>query len=175
MKIPTTPIAKMIKYLFLALVLQGCYTQQKALKDLNKANDLQPKVVADYVREHFPCTIKDTITKVDTAYQYITILCPGKDPLEINEEPSVDTVYVDKYTIKTNTIKKVVAIPSKTITITKYYEDSAKLKSLYVSISQAKEELKNCQQKKESKSEWIKWLIICLCISAILNIIQLRK
>ena len=176
MRIPTTPIAKMIKYLCLALVLQGCYTQKKALKDLNKANDLQPKVVADYVREHFPCTIKDTILKIDTSYQYVTILCPSTDPLEIKgEESIVDTIYIDKVVTKINTIKKVVAIPSKTITITKYYEDSAKLKSLYISISQAKEELNNCQQKKESKSEWIKWLIICLCLSVILNIIQLRK
>jgi len=164
----------MIKCLCIALVLQGCYTENKALKDLNKANEHKPKVVSDFVREHFPCSITDSIVKIDTAYSYVTIPCPGRDPLSLDESIS-DTIYIDRITYKTNVIKKVVALPSKTVTIIKYVEDSAKIKSLSLTISQTQSELNNCKQKKEKDSNWIKWLVICLCLSAILNIIQLRK
>lgn len=164
---------KKIKYLCLALALCGCYTPHKALKELNKANDLQPKVVADYVGEHFPCKLKsDSIVKTDTLYQYIDVVCPPQDTLSSN-----DTIYLDKVKIidKTRIIKRVIAVPSKSITITKYYEDSAKIKSLTLENSQTRDSLTKCQGEKEKKAEWIKWLIICLCLSILLNIIQIRK
>jgi len=174
MKIPITPTWKMIKYLCLLLLLSGCnkYTPEDALRDMNKANDLQPKVVSDYVGEHFPCKTKsDSVIKVDTMYQYIEVVCPPTDTIQSN-----DTIYIDKIknTTKTNIVRKLVAIPSKSVIVTKYVEDSAKLRSLYLSISQAQKENKDCVDKQEKKSEWIKWLIICLCASIILNIIQLR-
>ena len=174
MKIPTILKTKMIKYLCLALVLIGCnkYTPQDALRDMNKANDFQPKVVADYVGQHFPCNTKtDSVVKIDTMYQYVEILCPPTDTIQSN-----DTIYLDKIknVTKTNVVRKVVALPSKSVIITKYIQDSAKLKSLYLTISQTQQENKDCVSKQEKKSEWIKWLIICLCASAILNIIQLR-
>lgn len=164
---------KTIKYLCLALVLGGCYSPHKALKELNKANDLQPKVVADYVGEHFPCKIKtDSIVKTDTLYQYVDVVCPSLDSLKGD-----DTIYLDKIKVvnKTKIVRQVIGIPSKSITITKYYEDSAKIKSLTIANSQTQESLTKCQGEKEKKSEWIKWLIICLCLSVILNIIQIRK
>lgn len=174
MKIPIIPIQTMIKYLCFALLLSGCnkYTPEEALRDMNKANDLHPKVVSDYVGEHFPCKTKsDSVIKVDTMYQYIEVSCPPTDTIQTS-----DTIYLDKIknTTKTNIVRKIVAIPSKSIIVTKYVEDSAKLKSLYLSISQAQKENKDCVVKQEKKSEWIKWLIICLCASVILNIIQLR-
>ena len=165
---------KTIKYLCLALSLCGCYTPHKALKELNKANDLQPKVVADYVGEHFPCKIKsDSIVKTDTLYQYIDVVCPIVDSLT----KGGDTIYLDKIKVvnKTKIVKQVVGIPSKSVTITKYYEDSAKIKSLTLANSQTQASLTKCQGEKEKKSEWIKWLIICLCLSILLNIIQVRK
>lgn len=162
---------KTIKYLCLALALQGCYSEHKALKDLNKANEFQPKVVSDFVGEHFPCKPKtDSIIKIDTSYSYISIPCFGIDSLY-----TTDTIYLDKIIYKTSVVKKVIAIPSKTITVTKYYEDSAKLKSLHLTISQAQTELNSYQQKKERDANWIKWLVICLGLSVILNIIQLKK
>lgn len=175
MKPLTTTKMKMIRYLCFALLLQGCFSEQKALKDLNKANDKQPKVVADFVREHFPCKNIDSTIKIDTAYSYISVPCPGVDPLTIYPSDKIDTIYLNKISYKTNIIKKVIAVPSKTITIVKYVEDSAKIKSLSITISQTQSQLNRYQQGKEKDSLWIKWLIICLCLSVLLNIIQLRK
>jgi len=175
MKQLTTTKMKMIKYLCFALLLQGCYSEQKALKDLNKANDKQPKVVADFVGEKFPCNTIDSLIKIDTAYNYVSIPCPGIDPLTIYPSNEVDTIYLNKVSYKTNVVKKVIAVPSKTITIVKYIEDSAKIKSLSITISQTQSQLNKYQQGKEKDSLWIKWLIICLCLSVLLNIIQLRK
>lgn len=169
----TMKIMKKIKYLCLALALCGCYTPHKALRELNKANDLQPKVVADYVGEHFPCKIKtDSIVTKDTLYQYVDVVCPS-----IDSSRGDDTIYLDKIKVvnKTKIVRQIIGIPSKSITITKYYEDSAKIRSLTLANSQTQESLTKCQGEKEKKSEWIKWLIICLCLSILLNIIQIRK
>lgn len=163
---------KMIKYLCLALVLFGCskYTPDDAIKDMNKANRLQPKAVADYVGDKFPCTPKtDSITKIDTMYQYMDVICPPSDTIS-----NSDTIYLRKNIIKKDTIRKYIAIPTKKITIIKYVEDSAKIKSLSIANSQTLEELKKCSDKKDKNSEWIKWLIICLAISIIANLIQLK-
>jgi len=109
-------------------------------------------------------------TKVD--YKYIDVICPPIDSSSLS-----DTVYLDKIKVvtKTNIIKRTIALPSKTITITKYFEDSAKIKSLSLANSQTQEEIKKCEDKKDKLADWNKWLIICLACSIILNIIQLRK
>lgn len=162
-------------WLLILLLFSGCskYRPEDAMKDLNRANEKQPQVVADYVNKNFPCKIKaDTIVKTKLEYKYMDVICPPADSLN-----SGDTVYIDKVkTIyKNSVVKKVVALPSKTITITKYVEDSAKIKSLTLANSQAQAELKKCTDKKDKSAEWNKWLIICLACSIILNVIQLRK
>jgi hypothetical protein len=163
-----------IKFIIFAATLAGCskYTTDEAIKQLNKANDLQPKTTANFVKERFPCNPRtDTIINTQTDYKYMEVICPPKDSIV------EDTIYLDKIVNKTNykTITKVVGVPTKTITVTKYITDSAKLKSINIEYTQTIAELKNCAGKNEKKSEWIKWLIICLGISIILNILQLRK
>lgn len=164
-------------YLCLALVLclGSCskYTDQEALKQLIKAEALRPKVTADFVDEHFPCTPKtDTIVQTQTDYKYIDVVCPPVDSSSL-----LDTIYIDKIKVvnKTSVVKRTIALPSKTITITKYFEDSAKIKSLTLANSQTQAELKKCAEKKDKSSSLNLWLIICLCCSIILNLIQLRK
>lgn len=161
--------------LMLILCLGSCskYTPDEALKDLNKANDRQPKVTTDFVNDHFPCNTKsDTIVQTKIDYKYIDVVCPPIDSSNL-----LDTIYLDKIKVvnKTSVIKRTIALPSKVITITKYFEDSAKIKSLSLANSQTKEEIKKCGDKKDKLSEWNKWLIICLACSVILNIIQFRK
>lgn len=167
---------KKINYLCLALVfcLGSCskYNPSDALRDLNKANDKQPMTTADFVSQKFPCTTKsDTIVETQTDYKYISVVCPPSDTL------ANDTIYIDRIKVvdKRSMTKRMIALPSKTVTITKYFEDSAKIKSLSLANSQAQQELKKCSEKRESSSQWIKWLIICLCISILLNLIQYRR
>ena len=165
------------RYYLLAflLFLQGCskYNPEDALHDLNKANNKQPLTTAKFVNEKFPCNIKsDTIVNTKIEYKYMDVICPPADSLSLK-----DTVYIDKVKVvqKNNIVKRIVALPSKTITITKYYEDSAKIKELALVNSQTISELKGCTDGKEKAMNWNKWLIICLACSIILNIIQLRK
>jgi len=166
---------KKINYLCLALALclGSCskYNDQDALKQLIKAEALKPKLTADFVMQHFPCTEKiDTIVQTHTDYKYIDVVCPPADS-------TADTIYLDKIKVvtKTNVVKRTIALPSKTTTITKYFEDSAKIKSLSLANSQTQAELKKCGEKKDKSSSLNLWLIICLCCSIIVNLIQLRK
>lgn len=168
---------KMNKYLCLALALclGSCskYNDQDALRQLMKAEALKPKLTADFVMQHFPCTQKtDTLVQTHTDYKYIDVVCPPVDSSSL-----LDTIYLDKIKVvtKTNVVKRTIALPSKTITITKYFEDSAKIKSLTIANSQTQAELKKCGEKKDKSSSLNLWLIICLCCSIILNLIQLRK
>ena len=166
---------KKINYLCFALLfcLESCnkYNDLDALRDLSKANDLKPKITADFVNDHFPCNTKtDTIISTQTDYKYIDVVCPPSDSTS-------DTIYIDKIKVvnKTNVVKKTIALPSKTITIVKYFEDSAKIKSLTFANSQTQTELKKCGEKKDKASSLNLWLIIALCCSIILNLIQFRK
>jgi len=170
-------IMKKINYLWLALVLclGSCskYNDQDALRQLLKAETLKPKLTADFVMEHFPCSPKtDTIVNTQVDYKYIDVVCPPVDSSNL-----LDTIYLDKIKVvtKTNVVRRTIALPSKTVTITKYFEDSAKIKSLVLANSQAQEELKKCADKKDKSSSLNMWLIICLCCSIIINLIQFRK
>ena len=156
-------------YSVLAFLLVGCYKPMDALRDINKAEMRYPKVVSDYVGEHFPCKPKtDSLIKIDTIYQDVEVLCPPSDTL-------YDTINHVATKIVTRPVKKYITIPSKTITITKYVEDSAKIKSLSLTNSQTQEELKKCSEQKEKKSNWILWLVIALSCSFLLNVIKIKK
>jgi hypothetical protein len=153
----------------LTFLLVGCYKPIDALRDINKAEMRYPKVVSDYVGEHFPCKPKtDSTIKIDTIYKDIEVLCPPSDTL-------YDTINHIATKIITRPVSKYITVPSKTITITKYVEDSAKIRSLSLTISQMQEELKKCAEQKEKKSSWILWLVIALSCSLLLNIVQLKK
>lgn len=166
---------KRINYLCFVFLfcLGSCnkYNDLDALRELSKANDLKPKVTADFVSTHFPCKTKtDTIVSTHTDYQYIDVICPTSDSTS-------DTIYIDKIKVvnKSSVIKKTIALPSKTITIVKYFEDFAKIQSLTIANSQTQAELKKCGDKKDKASSLNLWLIICLCFSIIVNLIQFRK
>jgi hypothetical protein len=140
-----------------------------ALRDINKADMRYPKVVSDYVGEHFPCKPKtDSTIKIDTIYKDVEVLCPPSDTL-------YDTINHIATKIITRPVNKYIAIPSKTITITKYVEDSAKIKSLSLANFETQKELKKCSEQKEKKSNWILWLVIALFCSLLLNVIQIKK
>jgi hypothetical protein len=152
------------------IFLFGCYTEKKALNDMEKANDKHPDVVAKFVLDKYPCTEKsDSTILYDTVYRDIEVLCPPQSTIDIH-----DTIYRDGKKLPP-LIKTIVSVPVPQKTIIKWYEDSAKIKIYAVQNAKLIGELSDCGKKKENKSEWIKWLLICLGISVILNLIQLRK
>ena len=155
-----------VLWCFIFVVFGSCYTPQKANKDLNKANDKYPTEVAKFTRQHFPCITTDSIYSADTLYKYLSVICPP-------DTSQTDTIYLDKIVNKTNTKTRVIAIPSKTITITKRIEDSAQVNIIQSQLNIANQNLEKYRTRMEKKSEWIKWLLIALIVSLIANFILL--
>lgn len=161
---------KMIKYILIVCVLGSCYTSNKAKKQLNKANDKFPDVVAKFTRDQYPCIDKkiDTAYSIDTLYQYINVECP---PLF----PTIDTFYKTNTLYKNRIVKQLVAIPQRTITITKSIEDSAKIKLMASENKMCSDKLVKAENKIERLRNWVKWLFIILIISILLNALLITK
>lgn len=161
---------KTIKYLFIILFLGSCYTPSKAKKDLNKANDKFPDIVAKFTRDQYPCIDKkiDTAYSIDTLYEYINVECP---PLF----PTIDTFYKTNTLYKNKIVRQLVAVPQRTITITKSIEDSAKIKLMASDNKVCADKLIKAQNKIQKMWKWIKWLFIILIISILLNALLITK
>ena len=98
----------------------SCMTTEKAEKKLNKIYNKKPVAVADFARTKFPCITTSVDTLFDTAYDFIEVQCPEQ------AAGKIDTLYITKSgSIKVLTKQKIVALPQKTVTITKYIKDSA--------------------------------------------------
>ena len=107
-----------IQTILLTISLFGCYTPKRANKALNKAYNKQPREVAAFTRDKFPCivTSSDTIVNYDTAYDFIEIDCPDQIA------GKKDTIYlskVGKSKIVQTTKERTIALPQKTVTIIK--------------------------------------------------------
>jgi len=154
--------------LCLLLSLVGCYSLKKATKQVRKANDTYPEMVAKFLQKEYPCIEKksDTTLIYDTTYQV-------KIDTFLIETPiiSFDTV-IKKDTILRQSKERVITI---TKTIVKKIEDSSKLLIASNQLNLVNKKLEKFITKSESKSEWIKWILIILCISIIFNILLIKK
>ena len=116
-----------MRYLLIALLLCGCYTQKKATEQVNRANDKFPGVVAKLARDKYPCS---EVLKPDTAVIWkdtvVYVDCPdtSSNPFQVVRYDTVNKVV----TLPGRTIKVPVTIPAKTVYIDRWFEDSAKLK-----------------------------------------------
>lgn len=139
----------------------GCYTQNKALKAVKKANYKHPEVVADFTRSAYPCIdIKlDTIVKYDTSYEFVEIACP-----DVQNGVDTSNKTVVKY------VTKIVKIPSKTIYITKKVEDSAKISILMAQISQMRADNEKLMDKYTKRKTWLYSFLKALIVSILLNL-----
>lgn len=158
---------KTILTMLLMSSMIGCYTPKKALKELNKALDKQPNAVAEFTRKEFPCIDlkNDTVTKVE--YEFLEVACPGV----VTEPVKLDTVFVTKNKTYYVEKQKIIAIPSKTIYITKTIEDSAKIKVIAGQLANVMKDRDYYEKKQSRSSDWIKWLLIALGCSVVLNIL----
>jgi len=116
-----------MRYLLIALLLCGCYTQKKATEQVNRANDKFPGVVAKLARDKYPCS---EVLRPDTAVIWkdtvVYVDCPdtASNPFQVVRYDTVNKVV----TLPGRTIKVPVTIPAKTVYIDRWFEDSAKLK-----------------------------------------------
>lgn len=99
------------------------YTADKAITDVNKANNAWPAPVANWLRQRYPCIIKTSDTTTVTKDSLIYIDCPDL-PVIVHELGPTDTV------IMQHTIKVPYHLPIEIQRITTYIEDSARIKVL---------------------------------------------
>ena len=158
------------KILVAAFLLGGCYTQNKAVKQVNKALGSYPEIVAKIALDSFPCNVikVDTIiTHFDTT---IELIYPHFDTNLLLK----DSIYVTK--------KVYVKLPYKTVYITKSIESTAKLTILNARFDSLTKVTTSIQKSNEDltskvgrKNKVIYWLIALLIGFSIPYLIKLIK
>jgi PBP1b-binding outer membrane lipoprotein LpoB len=152
-----------------AFLLGGCYTQNKAVKQVNKALGSYPEIVARIALDSFPCNV----IKSDT-----TISVSNYDTTLLVECPVRDTV------LNHDTVKLYVKLPykTKTVYITKFLESTAKLtimKSSLDSLTKVttciKKSAEDLTSKVGRKNKVIYWLIFVLVGLSIPYVVRIVK
>ncbi len=148
-----------------------CYTSDKAQHQVNKADAKYPEIVAKLARDKYPCT---ELLKNDTAVIfkdttiYVDVDCP--DTSSTNNFETIRTDTINKVITKTVRVPVNVQLPQKIIT--KYFEDSAKLKLASIDLNKANTAIEKLQasndqlskqNSRKSKENWV-WRIIALCL-----------
>jgi len=151
-----------------AFLLGGCYTQNKAVKQVNKALGSYPEIVAKIALDSFPCNV----IKVDTI---ITHFDTTIDVIYPHFDTSItlkDTIIVTK--------KLYIKLPVKTII--KTVESTAKLTILNASLDSLLKVTTNIKKSNEEliskvgrKNKVIYWLIAFLIGFLIPYLIRLIK
>lgn len=147
---------KLFNGLVAVLLLGGCYTQFKAVKQVNKALAHYPQVVAKIALDSFPCNdirIDTIISVIDTT---ILLDCPVRDTLS-----QIDTIFTTK--------RIYVKLPIRTTYITKIVESTAKLAIMKASLDSSNIAIRKLQISNQSltekvgrKNKAIYWLIAFL-------------
>lgn len=153
--------------IIVAAILAGCTTAEKLL---NKAERKDPAIVAKYARDKYPCTLLKNDTAIIWKDSIIYIECPDNtNPFEV---VIVRTDTVQNTVIKTIRVPVKVQLPSKLVT--RWYEDSAKLKICATELNKSIVAAQKLQADKDKlqhkadrrgKENWI-WRAIALCLMA---------
>ena len=151
-----------------AFLLGGCYTQNKAVKQVNKALGSYPEIVAKIALDSFPCNIIRIDTNIVVQDTIIEAIYPHFDTSEI------DTVILEK--------KVYVKLPYKTVYITKSIESTAKLTILNARFDSLTKVTTSIQKSNEDltskvgrKNKVIYWLIAFLVGLSVPYLIKLIK
>jgi len=136
-----------MKYLLIILILAGCSTAKELL---DKAERKDPAIVAKYARDKYPCT---DLLKPDTAIVWrdstIYIECPdNSNPFEV-VITKTDTVN----NVVTRTIKVPVKVQIPGKVVTRWYEDSAKLKIYATELNNCNTEVQTLKASNDSLSK----------------------
>jgi hypothetical protein len=161
---------RVYRILVAAFLLGGCYTQNKAVKQVNKALGSYPEIVAKIALDSFPCDVIriDTIISVrDSIIQCI--------PVEnFTTLSRIDTIYGTK--------KVFVKLPIKTTYITRIVESTAKLTIINAQLDSVNNVIRELQKSKdelsgkvERKNKVIWWLIGLLLLLSIPLVIRIFK
>jgi len=152
----------LISWIFIvSILLFGCSTAKELL---DKAEKKDPAIVAEYARQKYPCTdlLKpDTLVTIKDSLVFVDVECPDS----ITKETVIKTDTLNN--VITKTIRVPVNMPIQIRTITKWYEDSAKLKLAAISINNLQQDTANYRKqivkldgKVATRNKWLLWLLI---------------
>lgn len=159
----------LLLFIAVVVILASCYTSDKATKQVNKADSKFPEVVAKLARDKYPCT---ELLKNDTAIIFkdttIWIDCP--DTIKGNDFEVIRFDTINK--VITKTIRVPVTLPVRTEIVTRWYEDSAKLKIAAIANIKLNKAIENLTadnkvlQAKATRRGWENWIwrFIALCL-----------
>jgi len=163
-------MSRVFSWLVAVSLLGGCYTQSKAVKQVNKALGSYPQIVARIALDSFPCnviridtiiTVRDSIVECEPVENFTTL-------------SQIDTIYGTK--------KVFVKLPIKTTYITRIVESTAKLVIINAQLDSVNNVIRELQKSKdelsgkvERKNKVIWWLIGLLLLLSIPLVIRIFK
>ena len=157
------------------IALSGCYTPSKAAKQIDHAIDKYPKIAAQRTRAYFPCITTGSDTLIFTKDSLILVDCPDPvQPADYFHDTINLTKIVKSEVVKTKVVKVPVHLPVQYVTITKKVEDSAKIFILTAETDRLKAYSAKVDAKLIKRNWLIKWLIIALIVSVLLNYFQFK-
>ena len=147
-----------MRYLVLLLLLAGCYTQKKAVKQAEKAMKEDPKAINEQFRKEFPCVNTAADTVHDITYRDTIIEVPVTI---VDSIVKYDTAFFN------NVIIRKIRLPREVVTITKSIKDSAEvwhcqllLEESTLQKNQLLEEIEKRDNKIGGLKKWKLWLTI---------------
>jgi hypothetical protein len=170
--------------IFCIMLLDSCYTQNKAQKQLSKAKGKFPELVAKKNSEWYPCGW--LVVDMDST-DYYRLNLDSLNTVIVNHTDTIDRLITDsicsdtciKYIVKTRTLIKNIQkyIPSKPSVIVKTIKikDSALISYYEETIKIHKGNSDKYMQKYSKSLNWNIWLLVLLFISVLLNVILYRK
>ncbi len=163
----------LILIVFIIFSFSGCYTENKAKKQFNKAVISYPKIPLDYCAAQFPDKPDSVIVKTDTVTEVIFM-----DSLVNN----TDTLYRDSLGFKYRTITKIVTKTIKRDSII-YRENRAEQERLQLALLECQKntgiEMAKNTKLEQDLAKWkrnakIRWWWIALLIGGFVGTIAIK-
>lgn len=170
------------------VTLISCNPSKLATKKINKAYELDAGKVAEFCALQYPAQVRDGDTIVKIEYDFIEIECPPvQKPEWILKKDSTGSISkhgvitykkaIKRGIVRVDTMPTKVKVKTPIITkvVTKFVKDSAQIASISSQLKKCEEDSKESMKKLDKRNSFILWLVVALALSAIINIIQLKK
>lgn len=166
-----------MKYLFILLFFASCYTAKQAEKDIDKAQEKFPEVMAKKSLEFYPCGIEliktDTIEKIkwntyvdsikEVIYKFKTDTIV-KDCSQLKKKIKEQSEFIDGLQFALNNVP----IIEKYVLI----QDSAKLKLKQVEIDNLNKEILSNRKSFNQRTSMLIWALILFIVSLVAHILR---
>jgi PBP1b-binding outer membrane lipoprotein LpoB len=166
-----------VKYLFILFFFSSCYTAKQAEKDIDKAQEKFPEVVAKKSLEYYPCGIEliktDTIEKIkwntyvdsikEVVYRFKTDTIIN-DCSQLKKKIKQQSEFIDGLQFALNNVP----IIEKYVII----NDSAKLKLKQVEIENLNNEILSNRKSFNQRTSMLIWALILFIVSLIAHLLR---